>query len=75
MGANASRRSSRERGLWAVAVVAAALFGGCAYSRLTSTPDGTVIVARNSLFGANRKLYVCKVAGQDLSCVESKAAP
>jgi hypothetical protein len=66
---------TRGKGIWAVAVVAAGLFGGCAYSGLTSTPDGTVIVARNSLFGANRKIYVCKVAGQDLSCAESKASP
>jgi hypothetical protein len=68
---NAFRRSA------AIAVVAtlSGVLGGCAYSGITSTPDGTVIVARNSMLGANRKLYVCKVAGQDLSCVESKSSP
>jgi hypothetical protein len=71
----ASDRKSRMGSLWAAVAVAAGLFGGCAYSGVTSTPDGSVIVARNSLFGANRKIFVCKVAGQDLSCVESKASP
>ena len=75
MRLNTSSSNTRGRRLWAMVVVAAGLFGGCAYSGITSTPDGTVIVARNSMFGANRKIYVCKVAGQDLSCAESKASP
>jgi hypothetical protein len=75
MRAIGAHSKSRIGSLWAVVAVAAGLFGGCAYSGVAATPDGSVIVARNSLFGANRKIYVCKVAGQDLSCVESKASP
>ena len=32
-------------------------------------------VRRNSLLGANRKIFVCHVAGNDLKCVESASAP
>jgi hypothetical protein len=49
--------------------------GGCAYSGIAATPDGTVVLARNSLLGANRKIFVCHVAGNDLKCVESASAP
>jgi hypothetical protein len=48
---------------------------GCAYSGMASTPDGTVILARNSMLGANRKIFVCHVAGNDLKCVESTSSP
>ena len=54
---------------------AGAVGGGCAYSGIASTPDGTIVLARNSLLGANRKLFVCHVAGDALKCVESKDAP
>lgn len=50
-------------------------FGGCAYGGIASTPDGTVLVARNSLFGGLRKIYVCKLAGNAFTCVESTNAP
>jgi hypothetical protein len=60
----------------AVSIVFAGLFGGgCAYSGMAATPDGTVVLARNSLLGANRKIFVCHVAGNDLKCVESASAP
>ena len=49
--------------------------GGCAYGGIAAMPDGTVLVARNSLFGGLRKIYVCKVAGNTMSCVESENAP
>ena len=49
--------------------------GGCAYAGIATTPDGTVLVARNSLFGGLRKIYVCKLNGKDWSCVESTNAP
>ena len=48
---------------------------GCAYGGITSMPDGTVLVARNSLLGGLRKIYVCKVNGAAMSCVESENAP
>ncbi len=65
--------------LSAVALLAAvlggtgAVVGGCAYAGITSTPDGTVVLARNSLFGALRKVFVCKVNGNVLNCVETTA--
>jgi hypothetical protein len=60
----------------AVSIVLSGLFGGgCAYSGMAATPDGTVVLARNSLLGANRKIFVCHVAGNDLKCVESASAP
>jgi hypothetical protein len=49
--------------------------GGCAYGGIASTPDGTVLVARNSLFGGLRKIYVCKLVGNAFTCVESTNAP
>jgi hypothetical protein len=49
--------------------------GGCAYGGVATMPDGTVLVARNSLLGALRKVYVCKVNGTALSCVETTNAP
>jgi hypothetical protein len=48
---------------------------GCAYGGIATTADGTVLVARNSLFGGLRKIYVCKLAGDAFSCVESTNAP
>jgi hypothetical protein len=48
---------------------------GCAYGGIATTPDGTILVARNSLFGGLRKIYVCKLAGDAFSCVESTNAP
>ncbi len=55
--------------------VVGALFGGCAYGGVASTPDGTIIIARNGLLGALRKVYVCKVVGEDLTCKETTSAP
>ena len=48
---------------------------GCAYGGIAAMPDGTVLVARNALLGSLRKIYVCKVNGSTLSCVESTNAP
>jgi hypothetical protein len=61
----------------AVALLAAtlggtgAVLGGCAYAGVASTPDGTVVITRNGLFGAVRKVFICKVAGTALNCTES----
>ena len=49
--------------------------GGCAYGGIAAMPDGTVLVARNALLGGLRKIYVCKVSGNALNCVESTNAP
>ena len=52
-----------------------ALVGGCAYSGVAATPDGTVVITRNDmlLFGLLRKVYVCKVNGDKLACTETPA--
>ena len=49
--------------------------GGCAYSGVAATPDGTVVITRNDmlLFGLLRKVYVCKVNGDKLACTETPA--
>ena len=54
-----------------------AVVGGCAYGGVASTPDGTVVITRNDLFlfGALRKVFVCKVNGNALDCKETPAAP
>ena len=54
---------------------AGAAIGGCAYGGIASTPDGTVLIARNSLFGGLRKIYACKLVGNAMSCVETTNAP
>lgn len=59
----------------AAALLAGAFVGGCAYSGVAATPDGSIVLARNSLLGANRKIFVCHVAGNDLKCTESAGAP
>jgi hypothetical protein len=52
-----------------------AAVGGCAYGGVASTPDGTVVITRNDLFlfGALRKVFVCKATGNTLSCTEAAA--
>ena len=52
-----------------------AVVGGCAYGGVASTPDGTIVITRNDLFlfGALRKVFVCKAAGNALHCVETSA--
>jgi hypothetical protein len=57
-----------------VAVIGATA-GGCAYSGVATTPDGTVILTRNGLLGSLRKVFICKVAGTALTCVESPSPP
>ena len=52
-----------------------AAVGGCAYAGIAATPDGTVLVARNSLLGGLRKIYACKLVGNAMSCVEVTNAP
>jgi hypothetical protein len=65
--------------LSAVALLAAtlggtgAVMGGCAYAGVASTPDGTVVITRNALFGALRKVFICKVNGTALTCTETEA--
>ena len=61
--------------LLAAVAASGAMAGGCAYGGVASTPDGTVIIARNGLLGAARKVYVCKVEGNDLKCVETTFTP
>ncbi len=58
-------------------VVAVGILGGCSYGGVGVIGD-KVIVARNDglLFGALRKVYVCKMNDAGLTgCVESAEAP
>ena len=75
MSENRSFRNGAKSAVLVVALLAGSAVGGCAYSGITSTPDGTVVVARNSLLGANRKIFVCHVGGNDLKCIESASSP
>ena len=75
------KSTSMWKRISAVAALAIALGGtgavvsGCAYGGVASTPDGTVVITRNDLFlfGALRKVFLCKVAGSTLSCAETAA--
>jgi hypothetical protein len=49
--------------------------GGCAYGGIATAPDGSTIIARNSLFGGLRKIYSCKLAGTAWTCVETTNVP
>jgi hypothetical protein len=42
---------------------------------VASTPDGTIVITRNDmfLFGALRKVFVCKANGSQLVCNETAA--
>ncbi|HEY6477243.1 MAG TPA: hypothetical protein VI456_11730 [Polyangia bacterium] len=52
-----------------------AVVGGCAYGGVAAAPDGSIVITRNDmfLFGALRKVFVCKVAGSTLNCAETAA--
>ena len=60
-----------------LAVATAAPLTGCAYGQIATTQDGSkVVVTRNDLFlyGALRKVFVCKVAdGGVAGCAESES--
>jgi hypothetical protein len=70
-----SLRNGAKAAVLATALLVSAFAGGCAYSGITSTPDGSVVLARNSMLGANRKIFFCHVAGNDLKCTESASPP
>ncbi len=70
-----SRSSVSTLLMWCFLGGAMATGAGCAYGGVAAMPDGTVLVARNSLLGGLRKIYVCKVNGSTLSCVEGANAP
>lgn len=60
-----------------VAGALASTLGGCAYGGMTTVGDKAVI-ARNDmfLFGALRKVYVCKVTATGVAgCVDSAEKP
>ena len=60
-----------------VAAALASTLGGCAYGGMTTVGDKAVI-ARNDmfLFGALRKVYVCKVTDAGVAgCVDSAEKP
>ena len=60
-----------------LAVATAAPLAGCSYGAIATTQDGSkVVVTRNDMFlyGALRKVFVCKVAdGGVAGCAESES--
>jgi hypothetical protein len=60
-----------------VLVLVASIFGGCAYGGMAMpAAGGQVVITRNDLFlyGALRKVFVCKVTDSGLSgCAEGEA--
>lgn len=70
------RNLARSIALALIVVTSGAVGAGCAYSGMASTPDGNVVIARNGLLGANRKIFVCRVgADSTLKCVETASPP
>lgn len=70
------RNLARSMALTLTVVTCGALGAGCAYSGMAATPDGNVVIARNGLLGANRKVFVCRVgADSSLKCVETASPP
>jgi hypothetical protein len=60
-----------------LAVATAAPLSGCMYGSIATTQDGSkVVITRNDgfLFGALRKVFVCKVAdGGTAGCAEAES--
>lgn len=60
-----------------LAVATAAPLSGCSYGAIATTQDGSkVVVTRNDMFlyGALRKVFVCKVAdGGVAGCAEAES--
>jgi hypothetical protein len=74
------KSTSMWKRLSAVVLLAAtlgtgAVMSGCAYGGVAAAPDGSIVITRNDmfLFGALRKVFVCKVAGSTLNCAETAA--
>lgn len=63
-------------GLVILAGIAMSTLGGCAYAGVAATGD-KVVVARNDafLFGALRKVFVCKVADAGVTGCQSAESP
>lgn len=69
------RKTGPMSRLLLLATLAGLAVGGCAYGGIATTSDGTILVARNSLLGGLRKIYLCKLVGNGFNCVESTNAP
>ncbi len=66
------RNLARSMALALTVVTCGALGAGCAYSGMASTPDGSIVIARNGMLGANRNIFVCRVgADSALKCLET----
>lgn len=63
----------KKTGLVLIALVAAGILSGCGYAGVAASGD-KVVIARNDgfLFGALRKVYVCKIT--DAGVTECQAA-
>jgi hypothetical protein len=60
-----------------LALATAAPLTGCAYGAIATTTDGKVVITRNDsfLFGALRKVFVCKVTDAGVASCNAADAP
>jgi len=60
-----------------LAIATAAPLVGCSYGAVATTTDGKVVIIRNDsfLFGALRKVFVCKVTDAGVANCQSADSP
>lgn len=60
-----------------LAIATAAPLTGCAYGAIATTTDGKVVITRQDsfLFGALRKVFVCKVTDGGVANCQAADAP
>ena len=66
----------KKCGLVLMALVAAGMLNGCAYAGVSASGD-KVVIARNDgfLFGALRKVYVCKIGDAGVTDCQTADSP
>jgi len=60
-----------------LALATAAPLAGCSYGAIATTTDGKVVIVRNDsfLFGALRKVFVCKVTDAGVASCNAADTP
>jgi hypothetical protein len=66
----------KKTGLVLMALVAAGILSGCGYAGVAASGD-KVVIARNDgfLFGALRKVYVCKITDAGVTDCQATDSP
>jgi len=73
-----SLEDSMKKGIVLVlALATAAPLAGCSYGAIATTTDGKVVIVRNDsfLFGALRKVFVCKVTDAGVASCNAADTP